>query len=974
MVVFALAPTANADDPSTTVVSVEDNVWLYDVKKLGINLGAPDQYGSSQLLKNIILNPGFEAGEFGTIFLAYQGATSTRLQQDNWDVNWNTKDIGQPPGFWDGAEYEIISGPERGTLGTVTNFVHEQNRYTYQVSPQVRENGIGSPEEEDVVLVRKEIEGFEGNIHPNNEADVTEIRPGSPGKQSLKLIRPSSEWQAAYTYYMDSYWRDGDPNAGKLMLINGNWHFEIWAKGLQAGDELLVTFRRQGETPFMQQTLSLDRFWQKYEHNFYVAPDADPLLPTNPEFPTPVIEFTVHVRAGTETWIDDVELSRTDYQNPTVFTDKVFNLLQELEPGILRNWGNQLGSSLDNQLSEPWARRSTAHSPRDRVPENFHYSLHEFLELCQALGAEPWYVVPPTFTKADLLGLVAYLSAESGDNVWADRRANLGQVQPWTDVFPIIHLEYGNEMWGGNDGNDQFIGATMRGGERLGDVVGERIAIMKSSPFYGPDRFNFIIGGQYSYPERQLQIENSSQTHDTIALAPYFGTLDHYDNDEDIIGPLFARPHQDVRFGDFLQSVRFINNSNRNTDTAIYEINFHTTEGDAPIPLRTSYVTGLTGGVALPLYMLSYQKGLGIKNQAAFQLSQFSFQMDNETEDYVSIWGLMRDLEATGNKRPTWLGLELANRAIQGDMLVTTHSQDNPEWVQEPINAIEATINVPYIQSFAFRDGDSYSLALFNLHRDTPQNVVIRTPKEPDNVAVIHELASNSIYHHNEAETLVRIFSQNIENFSDGYELELPPFSFYVVEWGANGVEPVYIEPSPSPVPQITPSSTPQATPIVVGGGADGGQQPIQPTEISNAVAQVEATMTASAAAAAGSSGNAQNSAATPPTPTPIQIVAAVTTSASQQPIVVDGPAATEVAARPTQVFVPIGERTPGFAADLPETLATDGSFGQTNRTLFIVAGSIAVVNVVVVGAVLMIIGRKKAREESERLRAQRNA
>lgn len=98
--------------------------------------------------------------------------------------------------------------------------------------------------------------------------------------------------------------------------------------------------------------------------------------------------------------------------------------------------------------------------------------------------------------------------------------------------------------------------------------------------------------------------------------------------------------------------------------------------------------------------MLTYLRDFGIKNQIAFSSLQYSWRMDNG--EYVRLWGMLRDLEATGRKRPTWLGVELANKAIQGDILPTTQGADNPTWTQAPINGITQQIEVPFVQSFAF--------------------------------------------------------------------------------------------------------------------------------------------------------------------------------------------------------------------------------------------------------------------------------
>lgn len=804
---YSTAAQAQTNRP-LTVVTVQDVVWLPGVKRLGINVGSPDQFGAAQYLKNVIANPGFEMGEFASIFLTTPESTAVRVQQDNWRTIWNTERIGQPEGFWDGAEYEVLSGPAAGARGVVERFTHEDGRNTYYLRPNASSPALGP---EAAVVVRKRIPGYDADRNPFNRADPGQTRPGSLGRQSLRLLKPDADWQPSFAYYMDSYWRDGDTSAGKLLLVQGNWHFEIWARGQLPGSRLEVTFRRQGLEPFLRAEWPLTAGWQQFTRDFFVPPGLDALTWENQGRQNPVLEFTLRIVGAGDAWVDDLQLYRVDYGNPTVFTDKYINLLRQLHPGIVRNWGGQLGSSLENQLALPWERRPTGHSPRDRVAASFHFSLHEFLEVAQELGAEPWYVIPPTWSAEEIRGLISYLAGPPGSDRWADRRVYLGRRAPWTEQFPVIHLEFGNEMWGSNDGADPFLGATVRGGERLGVIAAERFALMRSHPAFRPERFDLIIGGQYSYPLRQEQIEANSAQHDTIALAPYFGELEQFATDAEMFYPLFARPWQDVRFGKLLESVQYMKGVDPDGDVAVYEINFHTTEGETPLSVRNGFVTGLNGGLALPLYMLTYQKGLGIRNQAAFGAVQFSHRLSNG--EFVRLWGMLRDLEATGNKRPTWLGVELANRAVRGDLLVTSQSGDNPAWVQPPINGIDTTVNVPYIQSFAYRSGDGYALVLFNLDLQRTQRVQVQLPQPPDSQAVWSWLTADSIHHNNEASALVGIRSRTLTDFAQEYELTLPPHSMHVLEWGKQGFAPSYTPPTPTPLPAVTPSPTPTAGP-----------------------------------------------------------------------------------------------------------------------------------------------------------------
>ena len=785
---FIDAPPPPLPIPSHSTLQISETVRLSGAKRLGMNLGSHSQWGAEQLLKNVIVNPGFESGEYGMIFLTFAGATGTRVQADYWQTVWNNDTflIGQPAGFWDGATFEILSGPAAGRTGTISSFTHENGRYTFYL-----DSDGPTPVQGDAILVRQALPGYYGDYYPFNEADSGDIRPGSPGEQSLRLLAPDEGWQASWQYGMDSAWRDGDRSSGKLFFVDNDWQFEIWARAENAGDTLSLRFYREGSPDFLNETIPLTGEWQHIVHNFTVPPGGDPGGPFDPNAYHPILLLELRLTTDSgPVWVDDISLSRSDHTNPTVFNDKFVNRLKELNPGLLRDWNaNLLGNSLENQLAEPWARRTAGFSPAERVATHHHYSLHDFLALAAEVGAEPWYVIPPTFSETELENLVAYLASEQDAHPYADLRASLGQVAPWTSLFPIIHLEFGNEMWGSNGGGDPFAGATLGGGERLGQVAHDRLGVIRSSPFFDAAAFNLIIGSQAAFPFRTAEIEDNSSNHDSVALAPYFGALETWNNDQEIFYPLYARSQQDVTPTGWVGEAQgYLDAAGQGTDLAIYEINFHTTGGVSPPDVRNDFVTSLGGGLALPLYMLTYQHALGVRNQAVFGATQFSLPVEGTSDEYVRLFGTLRDLEATGRKRPTWLGVELANRAIRGDMLEIAYNP--PTWTQPPINGISDPLEVPFIHAFAFQDGDDYAAMLFNLHLTASHTVTLQLPTPPQIMATLHALTADDLHADNEETEAVTIETGQLNGFGQTYDLTLAPHSAYVLTWQAAQDQP----------------------------------------------------------------------------------------------------------------------------------------------------------------------------------------
>ena len=395
-----------------TVIQISDEVVQANVKRMGINVGSQTTYGAAQFLKNIVPNPGLEAGEFGMVFHTEETANTQRIQADFWNINWGR--LNHPVGFWDGARYEWLFGAAAGQSGTVSTFNHEQDLYTFYLSA-----AAALPAPNDILMVHTQVPGFYSAISDYNRAAPGDIRPGSLGQQSLQLL-PHPNYSPSYQMVFDTLARDSDPSAGKLMVVEGEWTFKVWAKAAAPDQTLRVLFRRVGEADLLDQEIRLTTDWQPYEINFSVPVGLD----SRQAATVGALELGLYIDAWeNEMWIDDIELYKANQNNPTVFTDRYVNYLKEMQPGILRNWGDQLGSSLNNQLATPFERKTTGHSPIDFRPRNFHFSLHEFLVLCQEIGAEPWYVIPPTFSQAELEHLVAYLSARPGESPYADWRA-----------------------------------------------------------------------------------------------------------------------------------------------------------------------------------------------------------------------------------------------------------------------------------------------------------------------------------------------------------------------------------------------------------------------------------------------------------------------------------------------------------------------------------------------------------------------
>ncbi|MFK5955808.1 MAG: hypothetical protein QM477_05115 [Planctomycetota bacterium] len=768
-----------------TTITVSDTVVQNEVIRFGVNLGHNTTWEASVLNANIIPNPGFESSHFAMVSHAALGSTGDHWIQDHWQMAWNneTYGIGHPLDFWNGAEFEIVSGPSKGRIGTVLDYTHDNGVGNFLLSSSGPDPVAG-----DVMFLRMSLPDMpdDGDLA---EIETSDARPGSPGVQCLRLsVDPTQLWRGSRIWYLDTLWNNLVTKSGKLQLVDGDWKFSVWAKGTQPGDTLRLKLYRSQEAVYIEETFPLTTQWQLIEQTYSVAAGSDDPRAYTDQESHPVLTFSLYLGGpGQIVLIDDLVMERV-HQNAFGFVDEVVQGLKELKPGVMRNWSAYFGNNLAHAVSDPFAAGFVNFRPNDRIPKLWDYGLHEFLGLCDLLDADPWYIIPVTWSEEDLLGLMEYLGGPAdGAHPWADLRAARGQVQPWNDVFNIIHLEFGNEGWANGTTIDPFFGASLGDGYRLGEIANDRFNLLKASPQYNAQDYDLIIGGQHGWAARQTHIEGSSSAHDTIGLGPYFmRILDDFATDEDIYQRLFANPAAETAVGGGMRtSLDNIAAFGQGTKVHVYEINFHMNKVDANNPasadLRNDVITGQGGALALPLTMLTYLRDLGIRTQLAFTYAGFTQKADDG--EYLRMWGLVRDILNTGWKRPTFMGLTLANRVMFENMMETVQTGSDPIVSVTPGNGLSANVDLHLVQSFAFQQGANRSLILFNLDLTQTQDVIIDTSGPVIGTAFAAGLVPTDIHADNEEEEQLTRQLRVIPGFHDGMNITLPPASMIVLRW-----------------------------------------------------------------------------------------------------------------------------------------------------------------------------------------------
>ena len=768
-----LASTTSSNGP--TSISIGARIIRENVKHLGINLSGQTFYDSGQMLRNLSFrNPGFEGEIWQTVLQCKYVKDDSCADDDEWS-SW-------PKDFAKGAAFEFFYGAARGQAGTVSNS---------SIAASTAHQGVWvsfgklttHPRIGDFYILRMKIPGgadLGWRTETKGGATITtefqDISRSSPGKQSLRLNAAEPSQSASVTSDIDT-WTDRS-----FVQLKGAYTLSFRAKGAGGSNTLNVSIVRltskHGNLSYFTRQIPLSSSWQDFKFPLSIREDGSCIGP---------IAVTLGIQAGSAL-LDDVSFSEdATRDNPTAFRNAVVDRLRELRPGILRYMdnGTSFGSTIDNLLAPPFARQRAGYSEGPHEQADIPIGLHEFLVLCQAVKAEPWFVLPIGTTQAEMQNLIEYLSAPS-TKPYGAKRATLGQTVPWTQVFPTIHLELGNETWNWNS----FAGEGILEPKAYGTRVSQIFSAAKASPLYDPNKFDLVMNGWWAVPS-WTQEELKIGTHaDTIDIAPYtFNPFDDSSSSEAIFGPMFAEPESIDSRSTGLVAMNAKLASQYGVKLAAYEVNLGTSFGKASQAALESTIPSLGAGLSVADNMLLMLRDDGVINQALFSLPEYANGFNNsahpEAHELVKLWGSVIDMGGQTNRvRPTFLAEELANDAIAGNMIETIQSGSNPTWNQpESPNGKIKLNDAHLIQSFAFTDGDHCNLVLLNLSRSETLPVIFSGHLAPQGTVNVSRLTSVNITDSNEATKTVDIIHNTLSGFNPAAPYSLPPYSMTVLSW-----------------------------------------------------------------------------------------------------------------------------------------------------------------------------------------------
>jgi len=764
--------SVNPDAPTNIVLG--NKIIRTGVKRFGMNLSGQVNYDSGQMMRDLTFsNPGFEGEIWQTVLQCKFVDGNSCADNDEWTL-W-------PQDFAKGAKFEFFSGAARGQSGIVAGNTPAASKAHQGVWVNFGKLAV-PPKVGDFYILRMK---FTGNAEYGWRPSVTEgailstemqdLSPKSPGKQALKIDAAKLTQSAGITSDIDTW------EGRSFVQLNGTYTLSFRARGLSGTKSITASVTRlasrYGNMTYLTHVVQLTNGWRDYSFTFKGHEDGSFIGPIQ-------VVFSVHAAA---VLLDDVSLTESAApDNPTAFRDAVVNRLRELRPGILRfmDNGTSFGSTLDNLLAPPYARQRTGYSEGNKEQYTIPIGLHEFMVLCKTVHAEPWFTLPIGITPAETRNIIQYF-AGSASTPYGAKRAALGQDKPWTEEFPVIHLELGNETWNWGSFPGEGIPEPGAYAARVSDVF----SAARAAPLYDPAKFDLIMNGWWAVPWWTEQQLNTKPHADTIDIAPYtFGGFNDASSTEAIFGPMFAEPEaMDSRpTGLVAQNAKLAQKFG--VKLAVYEVNLGTTDGRASAEAVESTIPSLGAGLSLAQHLLLMLRDNGIVSQAVFCLPEYAngFQNPDKPGDrrMVKLWGTVVDMGGQTNRsRPTFLATKLANDAIFDKMLETTQTGANPTWDQpESPNGKIKLAGAHYIQSFAFTDGSRTSLVLLNLSRDKALPVAISGASVPHSNVKMSRLTAAKINDTNESDNKVRITEEALPTF-DASAYSLPPYSMTVLTW-----------------------------------------------------------------------------------------------------------------------------------------------------------------------------------------------
>jgi hypothetical protein len=798
-------------------------------ERFGINLDDSYNYGNNQLTANLLASDGASFTP-----QIWQGSSQCSYSGTNtWvDANGYSPQIGN---FWYGASYQVISGPNAGATGYITDSrpATGAQGQTFTLSGTLSQPCVGGGNSDEMILrCRTPLGTCATGYNPSALAGInlttqgggttafetTDISPSSNSPQGMLLTAPGTAQAGVQAIY------EGLLNYHSYINLNGTYTLTFRAKATAGAPTLFYYVYRTGGTQFLTGSVTPTvnatpgAGWTNYSFTFTANEDGGQ-----------VEDGSVWIDAqGGSVLLQDLALTEAPAGgNPTVFRNAVYQKLLALHPGILRMMtGDSWGCTPDNMMAVTYsARYLCGNSSYQQYGQPISYGWSDFLTLAQAVGADPWITFSVYSTPADMANIAAYLGGTCGNgNPYTALRCNYGQTTPWTQVFNHIYLEMGNEIWNSPNGEDVY----GNGGQNYGTLLGANVAALKASSFYASNikmvASGFVLQSDFAYGWNWTVLTAAgNHLPDYIDGAPYmFQDMTDLSSTQNIFGPMFAEPvNYTMPSGATYGLQQYTQSNFPGVNGAIYETNLTTNcalTGTTQTQIN-QVVAGVGAGLDATLTMLLGVRDAGVLVQNFFALPEVenSFGLAASANSgscpqtyspYEPLWGanlfMPGPTNASAIDRPSGIALQLINNAIGSNLNLLNvaqtgtptynqpAAQPNPtSWPTAGQESIAANAAVPYVQSFGFGDGaGDYTLIVYNLNLNASEAITFSGAAAPTGTVTKTVFTSNNITDNNEglkigATPVVAIPSATTLSSPAGDTL--PAFSMTTYTWTAGG-------------------------------------------------------------------------------------------------------------------------------------------------------------------------------------------
>ena len=773
---------ASAEDITITFTT---NVVQEGVIPTGINAAGSTSFGARKLMHTA----NFEGS-------TYRQMIDGILYSNRFA--WNMGNFTHPKSGiaitgWDqiytGAFFRVESDPARNVTGTVTHITSEtidlwgngnmnSNSVVFNfdrtIAPSVGTDGVYGVT---MLVERMDLtgEGFLGDngnnwwVSTNCTIQTADNAPGLFGVSCMKM--DGSAATATYRVYA--------AGTDRIDPTRGDWKMRFWVKSFSGTPTLTIKNRANSQSS----NVTLSTSWVQQTVSFTIS--------NSDSVPTGVMI----VNDGA-VLIDNVEYWMEGDSNPTTYTDDYVNMLKTGKYGILRNL-MMGGETVTNQIFPQLGRTRGRYAVHQDIGPytgagssngKNRAGIHEFLELCEYVGMEPWVNISGTTTDEEVAAFVEYLTGPT-NTTWGGVRADLGHPVPWTDSMDRITVEFGNEAW---NLTWSYLAAGSNNKNYWADLISAGQAVQSYS-----SNIAFTVGGQqYSGGSGVTELLTEDATNAAAYAVAAYTVSFYFDedaaintNDELVAQYFMSYPMWEVheRFRDSQTNLM----AKSGMEWTFYEYNHHVNKGDVASyadPINT-YLVGRAHGVCMANYSLLFLKKYGINRQCYFDAGPW-----NGAGSGIKLWTSVNSFkQGEESYRPDWLAYQAVNQVRKGELVETTHSIDPTITTygrydhNSPDNYTDKTYSSVY--SYGFKNGTTNGLVLVNYDLNNTQQITVALSEYVLNDAATQwDLVSDHYTNNNEgASNEVTLVETELTDFANGATVELGPCNLTVLQWVNGG-------------------------------------------------------------------------------------------------------------------------------------------------------------------------------------------